>query len=888
MGESEWVEANRNKRRSVFDRLNYTRGQAYAFCRYIKVESAETIIDALCRIRIGKLWLHANVARFSRNVASKKGCVMIMGDFNEVREANERYGSSFNPRHANAFNSFIDTSLLNDISLGGYRFTWSVNKGSKMSKLDRFLVSEDFLDSYHSITGVVLEKGLPDHRSILLKLFEVDYGPTPFRFFHSWLEMDGFKDLDSWCGSGTLKSLFPRVYYLEVDKNCFVADRFSIQGWSPVHRRSPRGGFSVTLARNHIDALTLDVSSTVTRWNKAIPIKINVFLWRLSLNKLATRINLDRRVTYSIRVRELCSWTPTFVGEDSDVDDVKIDHEGKDVGTDDESTSISGSQSSNEFFDNDDENIGDPVLEEEVPQINEVKPIANDSDPFGLNELIEKTSSKTKEVVRSPTPEHPPGFTPAQSIIEGLNNHPSDPSIPPVHSSSISHDGHSGFSMIERLQETIRVGMALGLNMDGCENTLTTLTAGNGESKVGGFPTMCKFCGLMFMLWKGCVMIMGDFNEVREANERYGSSFNPRHADAFNSFIDTSLLNDISLGGYRFTWSDNKGSKMSKLDRFLNDGVMEANGLVSFKKKLQHLKRVIRSWVNTKRVESAKIKKEHQDTLSTIDHLIDQGIVSEDDLSRRRDAIRVLNDRRQLAIKGIFINGDWVEDPTHVKREFYDHFSNRFKITHDHPTSFGAAMHNVLTLDQREFLERPITSDEIKRAIWDCGGDRAPVPDGFTMVISSCISSEQSAFVKGRNILDGPIIINEVIAWYRKHKKNLMVFKVDFEKAFDSLRWDYLDLIMSKFGFGSLWRSWILGCLRNDRSSILINGSPTQEFDIQRGLHVLSRKAESLGLFKGVSISYEGMQISHLMFADDVIFLGEWSRVSAINLLSML
>nr|GEV49010.1 putative RNA-directed DNA polymerase, eukaryota, reverse transcriptase zinc-binding domain protein [Tanacetum cinerariifolium] len=133
-----------------------------------------------------------------------------------------------------------------------------------------------------------------------------------------------------------------------------------------------------------------------------------------------------------------------------------------------------------------------------------------------------------------------------------------------------------------------------------------------------------------------------------------------------------------------------------------------------------------------------------------------------------------------------------------------------------------------------------------------------------------------------------------------------MVFKVDFEKAFDSLRWDYLDLIMSKFGFGSLWCSWILGSLRNARSSIFINGSPTQEFDIQRGLrqgdplspflfilameglHVLSRKAESLGLFKGVSNGYEGMQISHLLFADDVIFLGELSRVSAINLLSML
>ncbi|GJX86486.1 RNA-directed DNA polymerase, eukaryota, reverse transcriptase zinc-binding domain protein [Tanacetum coccineum] len=87
------------------------------------------------------------------------------------------------------------------------------------------------------------------------------------------------------------------------------------------------------------------------------------------------------------------------------------------------------------------------------------------------------------------------------------------------------------------------------------------------------------------------------------------------------------------------------------------------------------------------------------------------------------------------------------------------------------------------------------------------------------------------------------------MAWYRKCKKDLMVFKVDFKKAFDSLRWDYLDLIMVK----------------------LVNGSPTREFEIFRGLrqgdplspflfilameglHVLSCKAESIGLFKGAT-----------------------------------
>nr|GEY04259.1 heterogeneous nuclear ribonucleoprotein 1 [Tanacetum cinerariifolium] len=75
-------------------------------------------------------------------------------------------------------------------------------------------------------------------------------------------------------------------------------------------------------------------------------------------------------------------------------------------------------------------------------------------------------------------------------------------------------------------------------------------------------------------------------------------------------------------------------------------------------------------------------------------------------------------------------------------------------------------------------------------------------------------------------------LANEVLAWYRQRKKELMVFKVDFEKAFDSLRRDFLDVILDKLGFGSKWRAWIRGCLHNARSFVLINGSPTEEFEL--------------------------------------------------------
>ncbi|GKB42250.1 RNA-directed DNA polymerase, eukaryota, reverse transcriptase zinc-binding domain protein [Tanacetum coccineum] len=132
------------------------------------------------------------------------GITVMMGDFNEVRDASERFGSVFIERQATVFNEFINDASLTDVPLGGYNYTWTDKWGSKMSKLDPFLVSEKKFDAFPHSTGVILEKGLPDHRPILLKEFHVDYGPTPFRFFHSWLEMDGFRKLvvDTWNNDG--------------------------------------------------------------------------------------------------------------------------------------------------------------------------------------------------------------------------------------------------------------------------------------------------------------------------------------------------------------------------------------------------------------------------------------------------------------------------------------------------------------------------------------------------------------------------------------------------------------------------------------------------------------------------------------------------------------
>nr|GFB27867.1 RNA-directed DNA polymerase, eukaryota [Tanacetum cinerariifolium] len=104
------------------------------------------------------------------------------------------------------------------------------------------------------------------------------------------------------------------------------------------------------------------------------------------------------------------------------------------------------------------------------------------------------------------------------------------------------------------------------------------------------------------------------------------------------------------------------------------------------------------------------------------------------------------------------------------------------------------------------------------------------------VVLTYLISDVQSAFVANRQILDGSFIFNELLSWCKFKKLNAIIFKVDFEKAFDSVKWDYLDDTLKAFGFGSKWRNWISGCLNNAMGSVLVNGSPTLEFQFHKGL----------------------------------------------------
>jgi hypothetical protein len=162
-------------------------------------------------------------------------------------------------------------------------------------------------------------------------------------------------------------------------------------------------------------------------------------------------------------------------------------------------------------------------------------------------------------------------------------------------------------------------------------------------------------------------------------------------------------------------------------------------------------------------------------------------------------------------------------------------------------------------------------------------------------VLSPLVSKSQSAFLKGRQLVEGVVVVNEVIDYAKKSGKECLILKVDFEKAYDSVDWKFLDYVLQRFGFGRKWRAWMRACVCGGNMSVLVNGSPTEEISIKRGLKqgdplapllfllvaeglgAIMRKAVAVERFKPFLVGRGQLPISILQYADDTLCIGEAS-----------
>ena len=130
-------------------------------------------------------------------------------------------------------------------------------------------------------------------------------------------------------------------------------------------------------------------------------------------------------------------------------------------------------------------------------------------------------------------------------------------------------------------------------------------------------------------------------------------------------------------------------------------------------------------------------------------------------------------------------------------------------------------------------------------------------------VMSSLVNLAQNAFVEGRQILDAPLIANEVIDSILRKKEKGVLYKLDIKKAYDQINWNFIVMVLKTMGFGEKWIGWIKWCISTTSFSILINGNPVGFFNNSRGL----RQGDSLSSYLFVL----GMEALSLMIDKAVV-----------------
>jgi hypothetical protein len=165
----------------------------------------------------------------------------------------------------------------------------------------------------------------------------------------------------------------------------------------------------------------------------------------------------------------------------------------------------------------------------------------------------------------------------------------------------------------------------------------------------------------------------------------------------------------------------------------------------------------------------------------------------------------------------------------------------------------------------------------------------------LTSVIHEVVSQYQTAFIPGRNILEGVVILQEVLHELKVINAKGVILKLDFEKAYDKVSWAFLEEVLQRKNFSPKWISWINSAVKGGRVCIDINGERGEYFRSFKGLRqgdplspllfnlvadalsAMLTRANHTGWIQGLVPHLVDGGLTHLQYADDTVVLLHYS-----------
>jgi hypothetical protein len=169
-------------------------------------------------------------------------------------------------------------------------------------------------------------------------------------------------------------------------------------------------------------------------------------------------------------------------------------------------------------------------------------------------------------------------------------------------------------------------------------------------------------------------------------------------------------------------------------------------------------------------------------------------------------------------------------------------------------------------------------------------------------VAQKVISPTQTAFIPERNIMEGVVILDETIHEMHRKNKSGVIFKIDFEKAYDKVKWSFVQQTLRMKGFSPKWCQWIVSFVQGGHVDIKVNDQIGNNFQTYKGLKqgdplspilfnivadmlaLLIKRAKDVGTINGVIPHLVDDGLSILQYADDTIIFLEHDLQQAKNL----